>query len=57
MSGPTVSLSPGDITEQFGAAEAMRLVSAGFAVVVKDEIETAVMPAPAETRVRRKGKS
>jgi len=57
IAGSEYSLAPGDITERFEAAEAMRLIDRGYAVPVADDppIETAIMPPPAETR-KRKGK-
>jgi hypothetical protein len=44
LSGPAISLSPGDEAE-FPQAEALRLVEAGYAVpVAKAKIERAVKP-------------
>lgn len=50
LSGPTMLLEPGDERE-FPQDEAIRLIKAGFAVLVaKPEVEKAVLQAPPETR-------
>ena len=41
LSGPTLCLSPGDEAD-FPEVEAMRLVAAGYAVAVVNEVERAV---------------
>lgn len=51
MVGADFVLSVGDETERFGAAEAIRLIEAGYAVPVAGvEIETAVKPLAREKR-------
>lgn len=53
IAGEGFALYPGDETERFSGDEATRLVAAGFAVPVSDEIvERTVKPAAPE---RRKG--
>lgn len=50
LSGPSMALEPGDERE-FPQDEAVRLIKAGFAVPVAEKVaETAVLPAPQETR-------
>ena len=53
FSGPAINLRPGDEAE-FSAAEAMRLVAAGFAVPVA-VVERAVVAKPVEQRKHGKG--
>ena len=52
LAGVDYALSPGEVTERFGDAEAARLIQADYAVVVIDSaVETATLPPPAETAV------
>lgn len=52
--GADFMLSPGDITDRFPGAEAMRLVDRGYAILVEDEPERAVKVRPAaETRPKK----
>lgn len=52
LSGPDYNLIPGE-AHDFGEAEALRLIGAGFAVPAAAETpETATKPAAAETRKR-----
>jgi hypothetical protein len=54
IAGADFVVNPGEETERFSGDEASRLVAAGYAVPVSDEIvERAVKPVAAE---RRKGK-
>lgn len=54
IAGADFVVNPGEDTERFSGDEASRLVAAGYAVPVSDEIvERAVKPVAAE---RRKGK-
>ena len=57
IAGSEYALQPGDVTDRFPDAEAIRLIERGYAVPVSEpETERAVkQPAP-ETRVTRKGK-
>ena len=56
IAGVDFSLAPGDLTERFSEAEAIRLVAAGFALPFADvEIERAVAVKPIERR-KSKGK-
>jgi hypothetical protein len=55
--GVNFALEPGEITDQFPDAEALRLIERGYATLVEDEPERAVKVRPAaETRPARKGK-
>lgn len=52
--GSDYLLSPGDITDRFPEAEALRLIARGYATLVEDQPERAVkVPLSAETRPAR----
>lgn len=52
--GSEFSLQPGDVTDRFSDAEAIRLIERGYAVPFSEpKVERAVKPAPAETRARK----
>lgn len=49
--GPTISVAPGEVTEAFSDADAIRLIEAGYAVPFDEpKIERAVKKAPPEKR-------
>ena len=51
LAGVNHAFSPGDETDQFSEAEAIRLIERGYAVPVPDsKVERAVEPKPAERR-------
>jgi hypothetical protein len=55
--GTDFALAPGDVTDRFPDAEALRLIERGYATLVEEEPERAVKVRPvAETRPARKGK-
>ncbi|SKA31041.1 hypothetical protein [Consotaella salsifontis] len=57
VAGVDFALSPGDETDRFGDAEAIRMIEAGFAIpVAGQEMERTVVDHVAERR-GRKGKS
>ena len=56
IAGSEYALQPGDVTDRFPDAEAIRLIERGYAVPVDDAPERAVREAAPETRVARKGK-
>lgn len=54
IAGDGFALSPGDVTDRFDNAEAIRLIGAGFAMpYVDDQTERAVKAPAAETRVKK----
>lgn len=53
LAGNEYSLAPGEETDRFENAEAIRLVEAGYAVPVGDKPENTSARAPAETRRAR----
>lgn len=54
--GSDFALAPGDVTDRFPDAEAIRLIERGYAVPVDDGPERAVKAPAPETRVSRKAK-
>lgn len=53
LSGPAITLQPGDEYPNCDPAEAVRLIEAGYAVPVGEPVERAVKDAP-ERRKRKK---
>ena len=53
IAGVDFALSPGDVTDRFGAEEAARLVKADYAVVIAGD--TVVQVSPAEVRAGEPG--
>jgi hypothetical protein len=57
VAGADYAFKPGDVTDRFPNAEALRLIERGYAVPVPDDAEHAVKVRPAaETRPARRGK-
>ncbi|MEF2549996.1 hypothetical protein VQ042_01285 [Aurantimonas sp. A2-1-M11] len=50
MAGVAFALSPGDETEQFGDAEAIRLIEAGYAVPVAEDVTEKAVRRPVKEK-------